>query len=911
MYPRNKYLVTLKNDEGISSTTGATSYYYGAQVEISAKLKSGYLWKLWTDEKGNEVTKNQTYIFTMPAENLTFVATTNKYAKVTVKYIDQNTQDSIADSITIEGYIGKDYTTIKKEIDGYTYQTNTNNTSGTMNEVDIEVIYYYAKTSGVVIKYVDQNTNEEISERISIDGFEGKEYTTDYKTIDGYKYLSSSENTSGSMTRETIIVTYYYAKDASLTVRYIDKNTEKDLMDPIVEDGYEGKEYETEQKEFEGYTYLSNTENTEGSLSSGATEVIYYYAKTTSVTVNYVDSVNNIDAGEKVVIEGYEGKEYTTEEKQIDGYVLLGIVGEAKGTMTAEPIEITYNYAKASTVTARYIDMNTNEILAKEEIIDGYESKNYTTTRKVFDGYVLVDIEAVLNTEKKSSAADDSGDDDDDDDDGDGGDETDGKSTNEDGTDESKDTAKDSTSKEATGNNQDNDTTSTNKNGSNQDGTNTNVSDNQSGNDDEKDDNETVDNNSDSVNNGNTSNTEDTDENSNNNEISVDGEDEENSKESSEIKSEAEENNDAEDDVSEENEADEAELGEASEDDKNDESNNANSNSAAENNVNNDDENNNANSNEITENDNEEVSNIDLNNSNNKIENTATDEQLSESGTMQATDIIVTYKYAKESKITIQYIDKATGKALIDATIIDGYESKDYSYELLGMPGYIYANSNSYAIPTSGKMSAGNTNVILYYLKESKVIIRYIDMNSGKEIAESVSYSGVSTYDYDVTEDQQEIAGYVLVKDSANTTGAYSNDETEVVYYYAKKVKVTLEYVNPITGETESKEYEGFEGKNYNIEIPEYDGYSLENVEGKLAGIYGSDNEAVRITYRAVKEPVVKPATEEIANSSDTGSNNPKTGDTLTKIIGVIALAGMGYTVLNRKKNARRTKNHK
>jgi len=55
-----------------------------------------------------------------------------------------------------------------------------------------------------------------------------------------------------------------------------------------------------------------------------------------------------------------------------------------------------------------------------------------------------------------------------------------------------------------------------------------------------------------------------------------------------------------------------------------------------------------------------------------------------------------------------------------------------------------------------------------------------------------------------------------------------------------------------------------------------------------------------------VKEPVVKPATEEIANSSDTGSNNPKTGDTLTKKIGVIALAGIGYTVLNRKNKVKR-----
>ena len=70
-YDRQSYLVTLHAGTGIESTSGGGSYLYGNMVNISAALKEGYHWKNWT---GTYQTDQQSYSFTMPAQNVTMTA---------------------------------------------------------------------------------------------------------------------------------------------------------------------------------------------------------------------------------------------------------------------------------------------------------------------------------------------------------------------------------------------------------------------------------------------------------------------------------------------------------------------------------------------------------------------------------------------------------------------------------------------------------------------------------------------------------------------------------------------------------------------------------------------------------------------------------------------------------------------
>ena len=84
-YDRQSYLVTLYAGTGIESTSGGGSYLYGNTVNISATLKEGYHWKNWT---GTYQTDQQSYSFTMPAQNVTMTA--NAEANAYTIHFDPN-----------------------------------------------------------------------------------------------------------------------------------------------------------------------------------------------------------------------------------------------------------------------------------------------------------------------------------------------------------------------------------------------------------------------------------------------------------------------------------------------------------------------------------------------------------------------------------------------------------------------------------------------------------------------------------------------------------------------------------------------------------------------------------------------------------------------------------------------------
>ena len=68
-----------------------------------------------------------------------------KPAKVIVKYVDTEGEE-LAESITIEGKVFDEYVTEQKNIDEYDFVKATSNTTGTMTEDEIEVVYIYTRT---------------------------------------------------------------------------------------------------------------------------------------------------------------------------------------------------------------------------------------------------------------------------------------------------------------------------------------------------------------------------------------------------------------------------------------------------------------------------------------------------------------------------------------------------------------------------------------------------------------------------------------------------------------------------------------------------------------------------------------------------------------------------------------------
>ena len=220
----------------------------------------------------------------------------NNVGYVKVKHYKKDTNEKLAESETLVGNYRDNYTTSPAIIKGYELEKNVSgdfvkptNATGTFTTDDIEVNYYYQP------KQVDVITSYELENGTKIipDSTQKVEYGKDYTTVPGvvdnkYELVTSPDNSNGKISSETpVTVRYIYKlKDAKVTVHhYIDGTTDK----------------------------VPNNEGgvNEDQVIDGKVDDAYNTAAITTIPANY-----------KVV----------------------NIPVNATGTMTVDPIEVTYFY---------------------------------------------------------------------------------------------------------------------------------------------------------------------------------------------------------------------------------------------------------------------------------------------------------------------------------------------------------------------------------------------------------------------------------------------------------------------------------------------------------------------------------------------------------------------------------------
>ena len=252
--------------------------------------------------------------------------------QVIVKYVDIETNEEIAPGGQKEDKVGTTYGTIQKDIEHYEFVKVTGEPEGEIKEGITEVIYYYKKIpkGKVVVKYVDEEGNE-IAPGGQKEDYVGEEYKTKQKDIENYEFVEVTGEPEGEIKEGITEVIYHYKKiKTDLVVRYLEKGTNKPLLEEEHKEGYVGDSYTTTRKEVTNYKPASpEPENAKGKLVKGTTYVTYYYEKIQpgKVIVKYVDIETKeelIDKGENKPY-GYEkedevGEKYTTEEKNIPYY---------------------------------------------------------------------------------------------------------------------------------------------------------------------------------------------------------------------------------------------------------------------------------------------------------------------------------------------------------------------------------------------------------------------------------------------------------------------------------------------------------------------------------------------------------------------------------------------------------------
>ena len=220
----------------------------------------------------------------------------NTISYVRVNHYKKDTNEKITDTEVLIGNHNANYATSPVIVEGYELEKNVagefvkpTNATGTFTTDDIEVNYYYQP------KQVDVTTSYELENGTKIipDSTQKVEYGKDYTTVPGvvdnkYELVTSPDNSNGKISSETpVTVRYIYKlKDAKVTVHhYIDGTTDK----------------------------VPNNEGgvNEDQVINGKVDDAYNTAAITTIPANY-----------KVV----------------------NTPANAAGTMTVDPIEVTYFY---------------------------------------------------------------------------------------------------------------------------------------------------------------------------------------------------------------------------------------------------------------------------------------------------------------------------------------------------------------------------------------------------------------------------------------------------------------------------------------------------------------------------------------------------------------------------------------
>jgi LPXTG-motif cell wall-anchored protein len=240
----------------------------------------------------------------------------------------------------------------------------------------------------VTVKYEDES-GKSIADEETLQGKVGEDYNSVQKDIEGYTFKEvKDDNTSGKFTDQAQTVIYIYTKNPvagkDVTVKYEDESG-KSIADEETLQGNIGEEYNSIQKDIDGYTFKEvKDDNPSGKFTDQAQTVIYIYTKN---PVNEEDlSHITVHDSDLKVGDNWSPEDNFGEATDFDGKVekFSDIIVEGSvDTKKAGTYEVTYtipkeHWSKSSSVEG--VHSATAKIVVSEEDtetdVSGSESNN-------------------------------------------------------------------------------------------------------------------------------------------------------------------------------------------------------------------------------------------------------------------------------------------------------------------------------------------------------------------------------------------------------------------------------------------------------------------------------------------------------------------------------------------------------
>lgn len=216
-------------------------------------------------------------------------------------------------------------------------------------------------------------------------------------------------------------------------------------------------------------------------------------------------------------------------------------------------------------------------------------------------------------------------------------------------------------------------------------------------------------------------------------------------------------------------------------------------------------------------------------------------------------NVVVTTEL-KEAIVNVKYVDE-DGKEIATSQILNGKINDEYTSTEKNIPNYELKETPQNA---RGRMTKDPIDVTyVYKLKDTSVVVKYIDTDTKQELAESETINGKATQEYTTT--AKTIDAYKLTDTPKNATGIMTEEPIEVIYYYTKKdASVVINYIDENGKQiADTENVTGKIGDPYTSKEKEIKGYTLVKTPENANGTMNDEKTIVDYVYKTKDAKVI------------------------------------------------------
>ncbi len=340
------YSYKISNNENNMADKVANKLDNSPIVLQNINWNQNYYLHIRTIDKSNNTSENKTIKIDLPSLG------------VKVEYVDKNTGAHLSMSEKMTGNINDNYDAKKKlkEIQDYTLVDTVGEAEGKLKRELTTIKFEYAQNATLSIKYIDEETKQEISKNNEMSGYIGK--TVDVKPIKVESYIPNDISKNIKMTNVENEIVFTYKKvqtkvedknkeqnqmaltennkvqenenilqednannnnKKNISIRYVDINTNKLLFEDKVVVGEE-KQMKYKLKKIEGYNLVNNMyDNSDNKDKRGKSNYDMQESKT-----NIMDEIiDSLDIDASIKNDTNDGLSETEKRRMIAQYEIV------------------------------------------------------------------------------------------------------------------------------------------------------------------------------------------------------------------------------------------------------------------------------------------------------------------------------------------------------------------------------------------------------------------------------------------------------------------------------------------------------------------------------------------------------------------------------------------------------------